>query len=574
MMATELAATKSLLRTSKVELAAQLRDLRRLHTLHARLSSHVELSSLLQEVLSAVCELQSAPMGLLLLRGADAEPPTVGARIGVNDAHAAHLLRVPPPHTASGVAIHERRAVIIEDLHHDDDFPDEQELGRVGGFRATCCVPLQARTGQIIGVIATCFAAPHRPSARELQLVELYGGQAVEFIENARHFQDLLRANRLKDEFLATLSHEIRTPLNAVLGWTRVLRTTGQMPAGELGTRALEAIERNSRIQAQLVEDLVDISRIVTGKLNLSFSTVNLSTVVMAALDTVRPAAQNKSLTLIEVVPGNVLVFGDAARLQQVAWNLLTNAVRFTPPAGTVTVRLERSASSAIMVVTDTGVGISSDFLPHVFDRFRQGMSLPEAQNGLGLGLAIVRHLTEAHGGHVEASSPGRDFGATFTVTLPIASADATVGETVLRPPSVTPPDLTGRRILIVDNEAESRDLLASALGTFGAQTTVVDSGVQALTALQRAAYDVLIADIGMADMNGYALIQTVRALTAKEQAYLPALALTVYADAKDRDHALAAGFDRHVAKPIAADHVAVIVSELMSQTGHAGTTG
>jgi signal transduction histidine kinase/ActR/RegA family two-component response regulator len=563
-MASQLAATKGRLRTTKAELTAQVRDLRRLHTLHARLSSHVELSALLQEVLSAVCELQSAPMGLLLLYCADATSPTVGARIGVSDTHVAGLLRVPRPRTASGLAVRERRTVVIKDLQREAPFSDEQELGRVGGFRATCCVPLQARTGQIIGVIATCFPEPHRPSARELQLVDLYGGQAAEFIENARHFEELHRANRLKDEFLATLSHEIRTPLNAVLGWARLLRTTTQIPAGEQGARALEAIERNSRIQAQLVEDLLDISRIVTGRLNLSFSAVNLSTVVTSALETVRPAAENKNITVIEVVPHDIQVFGDAARLQQVAWNLLTNAVRFTPPGGTVTVRLERSASSAIFVVTDTGVGISAAFLPHVFDRFRQGASETEAQKGLGLGLAIVRHLTEAHGGRVDASSPGRHLGATFTVTLPIGLADATVVERVVPEPLATPPDLRGCHVLIVENEIDSRDLLARGLEAFGARTTAVGSGVEALAALQRNVYDVLIADIGMSDMNGYALIQTVRALTGKDQPYLPALALTVYADTKDRDHALAAGFDRHMAKPVEADRVAAVLSELI----------
>jgi signal transduction histidine kinase/ActR/RegA family two-component response regulator len=561
----QLDATKALLKSTKAQLATQLADLRRLHDLGVKLSSHLQLPTLLDEVLRAVCALQRAPMGLLMLYDPDLRDLGVAASAGLDPESVTRVARIPPGKGPCGLAISERTPLVVRDLAGDKRFEADRAFMAATGARAMCCFPLQARTGQIVGAIATYFRTARRPTAREIQLVELYGGQASEFIENARQYQEIREASRLKDEFLATISHEIRTPLNAVLGWTRVLQMTGTLPSDDQGARALRAIERNSRIQAQLVEDLLDISRIVAGKMQLTFEPVNLAATVEAALETVRPAADNKRIELRSDLASDIIVFGDPARLQQVVWNLVVNAVRFTPEGGWIEARVERSGTSARLTISDSGVGIAPALLPHVFDRFRQGDgSTTQSHRGLGLGLAIVRHVVEGHGGSVRADSPGLGQGATFTVALPVSS-----GSEVAERPRIEPRrdaiSVDGVRILLVEDEADSRELLATVLETYGAKVTAVASGVEALAALQQAEHDVLIADIGMADMNGYALIRAIRTLTKHADRRLPAIALTVYASAKERDEAIAAGYDRHVVKPIDPERVAQTVAELLT---------
>ncbi|MCU1384297.1 MAG: multi-sensor hybrid histidine kinase [Acidobacteria bacterium] len=560
----ELGTARTQLKATKAQLAIQVADLQRLHQLGTRLSTHVELPTLLEEVLAAVCSLQHAPVGLLLLFDRERRDLHTVATVGLAPEQARRVPRVPIGIGPCGLAVSERRPFVIKDLRREQRFEADRRFATEAGYRALSCFPLQARTGQIVGAIATFFPKPHAPTAREMQLVELYGVQAAEFIENARLYADMKEASRLKDEFLATLSHEIRTPLNAVLGWTRVLRLSGDAPGEARHTRALQAIERNSRIQAQLVDDLLDVSTIVTGKLRLTFEPVNLATVVEAALDTVRPAIENKRVQLDTELAGEVVVFGDAARLQQVVWNLLSNAARLTADGGRIRVALERHDGSARLVVSDTGIGIAPDFLAHVFDRFRQGDGgVARTHRGLGLGLAIVRHVVEAHGGSVTAASTGVGHGATFTVLLPLG-AMAAPPDTV--PAAAVPqaPSLRGVRILVVEDEADARELLVSVLDSYGAVVAGAGSGVDALAALNAGAYDVLIADIGMVDMNGYALIRTIRALADKADRPLPAIALTVYATTKERDDALAAGFDRHIVKPIDPESVARTVQELV----------
>ena len=559
-----LGATTTQLKTTKAHLARQLADLQRLHQLGMRLSAHVELATLLQEVLSAVCELQRASVGLLMLFDADRRELQMVASVGLSAEQVKRVPRIPFGVGPCGLAVSERRAVIVKDLQRETRLGLDGAFAAAAGYRAASCFPLQARTGQIVGAIATYFPKPRARSEREVQLVELYGAQASEFIESARLYSEMREANRLKDEFLATLSHEIRTPLNAVLGWTRVLALDGPIPGDDRRARALQAIERNSRIQAQLVDDLLDVSTIVTGKMRLSFEPVNLVAIVDAALDTVRPTIEAKRLHLLCELAGDVGVFGDPGRLQQVVWNLLANAVRLTPEGGQIRVRLETTDSEARIVISDTGVGIAPEFLPHVFERFRQADSrLARDHRGLGLGLAIVRYVVEAHGGSVRAESAGIGRGATFTVALPLGAA---VGQSERpRPHTPTgPPSLKGVRVLIVDDEQDARELLGSVLETYGAIVTLVSSGVEALAALSGSPCDVLIADIGMADMNGYALIRTIRALAEEGGRRLPAIALTVYATAKERADALAAGFDRHIVKPIDPESVAQTVRALL----------
>ena len=371
-------------------------------------------------------------------------------------------------------------------------------------------------------------------------------------------------ANRIKDEFLATLSHELRTPLTAILGWLSIMRS--QPLDTKTTEHAIETIERNARIQAQLIEDLVDVSRIVGGKLNLDMQPVNLLPVIEAAIEVVRPAAEAKGVTLrVKHDPSAGMVSGDAARLQQVVWNLLSNAVKFTSQGGSVEVLLGRADGSAEIVVRDTGIGIAPEFLPHVFERFRQAESpLTRSQRGLGLGLAIVRHLVELHGGSASAKSPGENQGATFTIRLPRASAlrtDASATESDRA--AGFEQSLAGLRVLVVEDEPDARELISLALKRSGAEVQAVASAREALRSLQMFTPDVLLSDIGLPAESGYDLIREVRSLSS-DLSKVPAIALTAFASENDRKMALSNGFHAHLAKPVEADHLIEIIRRVV----------
>jgi signal transduction histidine kinase/ActR/RegA family two-component response regulator len=373
-------------------------------------------------------------------------------------------------------------------------------------------------------------------------------------------------ANRTKDEFLATLSHELRTPLNAILGWAQVLR------AGKLedaaADRALETIERNARAQAQLIADLLDISRIITGKLRLDFKPVELPRIIEAALDGVAPAAGAKDIQLaVSLGALKSPVLGDGDRLQQVVWNLLSNAIKFTPRGGRVEVSLCESGANAVIEVSDTGSGIRADFLPFVFDRFRQAESShTRFHGGLGLGLSIVRHLVELHGGTAEVESAGEGQGATFRVKLPL-HAELAEGSTLERPAAAgiwsLPDLLRDLRVLVVEDEADTRELVVTALAQCGAEVAAAGSVPEALAAFDRAAPDVLVSDIGFAGEDGYSLIRKVRAREPGNGDGVPAAALTAYAGAEDRARALEAGFQTHLAKPVDPSELIMAVATL-----------
>ncbi|HEU4410843.1 MAG TPA: PAS domain-containing protein [Polyangiaceae bacterium] len=384
-------------------------------------------------------------------------------------------------------------------------------------------------------------------------------------------------AGRAKDEFLSTLSHELRTPLNAILGWSNLLRT-GSLPEARRA-QALETIERNARAQARLVDDLLDLSRIVQGKLALRAGPLEVARVVEAALEALRPAAEAKGVRLEPALDPRAAVVGDEGRLQQVAWNLLSNAIKFTAPGGRVRVRVRREPSHVELSVEDTGRGIAPDFLPHVFERFRQADgSITRAHGGLGLGLSIVRSLVELHGGAVTATSEGEGRGAAFTVRLPAAPPPGPApgssppgpalgssppgpapgslppGPATGAPPPAgleRPPELRALRVLVVDDEPDARDLVAHLLRRGGAHVAAAAGAAEALELLRGARFDALVSDVGMPGVDGYELLRRVRALPAAEGGLTPALALTAYARAEDRAAALRAGFQLYVAKPI-----------------------
>jgi signal transduction histidine kinase len=380
-------------------------------------------------------------------------------------------------------------------------------------------------------------------------------------------------ANRVKDEFLSTLSHELRTPLTSIIGWTNLIRA-GQVK-GEVQAQALETIERNAKIQSRLIDDLLDLSRIISGKLLLDTREIDLASVVSNSVEVVRPAAAAKGIALTFERGTGATISGDSARLQQVAWNLLSNAVKFTPEGGRVCARLEREGARVRLTVSDTGKGMQAEFLPNVFDRFRQADSATtRAYGGLGLGLAIVRHLVELHGGTVHADSAGEGRGSTFSVTFPLASAaacecageqrEATAAREVIaqgRPFE----SLSGVRVLVVDDEYDTRQLISTVIAQSGAEVTACASAVEALETLKRWQPHILMSDIGMPGEDGYSLIRKVRALPAEHGGRTPAAALTAYARDEDRGRALAAGYQLHIAKPFNAHELLDTISRLQS---------
>jgi len=366
-------------------------------------------------------------------------------------------------------------------------------------------------------------------------------------------------ASRGKDEFLATLSHELRTPLNALVGWTWWLRR-GDLDA-ERRVKALETIDRNVKAVAQLIEDLLDVSRIITGKIRLSMRTVELAPVIEAAVAAVQPAAAAKSIDIDLTLPPAVApVCGDIDRLQQVVWNLLSNAIKFTPDKGRVSVRLDQGTGGVRIVVRDTGQGISPGVLPYVFDRFAQGDGGPRAGAGLGLGLAIARHVVELHGGEIRAESEGEGQGATFTVTLPRAAPDTPAAESAGAAGAAV---LQGLRILVVDDEPSAREWCQLTLGHHGARVIAAASAGEALAALGREAVDVLVSDLRLPGDDGYDLIRRVRELDAERGGRTPAVALTGYPRVEDRSRALDAGYDAHVPKPVAVTELVSVVALL-----------
>jgi signal transduction histidine kinase/CheY-like chemotaxis protein len=392
--------------------------------------------------------------------------------------------------------------------------------------------------------------------ARERQAVEIERTGLLAREQDAR--AEAERASRAKDEFIATLSHELRTPLNSVLGWARLLRL-GKLDASGV-RRAVEAIERGATTQAQIVDDLLDVSRIVRGELKLDVRPVDLVTVIDAAVDTVRPAAAAREIDVAVILAPRVAqVSGDPGRLQQVVWNLLANGIKFTPDGGLVEVRLEQNGGRVEIRVRDNGSGISREFLPHVFERFSQAdSSTTRAHGGLGLGLAIVRHLVEAHGGRVLAESAGAGLGSLFTVSLPIASAKARprVEDRGTPAPHAYSPErpvaaLVGLRVLVVDDDHDTLEVMKQLLEQAGAVVTAADGAEAAFQLLSAEIPDVLVSDIAMPGQDGYALIRRVRQLVPERGGLVPAAALTAFAHSEHRQEALLAGYQLFLTKPV-----------------------
>lgn len=477
------------------------------------------------------------------------------------------LKRYPPRLTTDSPAIRTMRKgepLVVHEaapevLERSAQSPEHLDIMRRFGATSYMMVPLRAR-GRIVGLLTAGSVTGRRYDDRDVALASDVAGRAALALDNARLYQHAQEANRLKEEFLATLSHELRTPLNALLGWTQILKNSRLDDVSR--RRALESIDRNAHAQSVLINDLLDVSRVISGKLRLEQIRLDLPAVITAAVDAIRPAARAREITLdLAVAPIAGDVIGDPDRLQQIVWNLLSNAVKFTPPGGRIELRVEQSAGAVQIVVVDDGAGIEPFFLPYVFERFRQGdSSTTRTQSGLGLGLAIVRHLVDLHGGTVTAESQGTGAGSRFTVTLPVrAPGDAPGSNEELRPGHAAA--LEGVRVLAVDDDEDSRELILLTVRAAGADVMVVSSGASALDALSSFNPDIVIADIAMPGMDGYELLREIR---ARLPGGVPVIALSAYASATAEKQANEAGFTRHLGKPADFDTLVTTIAGLI----------
>jgi PAS domain S-box-containing protein len=546
----------------------ETRVLELLNNTGTALAGTLDLPSLLQETVDAATRISGARFGAFYY---DAE----------HEADAAGnepLLKVPQ--AVSGVSARQAAAIAVDlrlgpAMRHNDlqTAPnDGTEDGADGApvLRSCLSLPVRSRSGQLLGRLLLGHPQPGMFSLRSERIVAAIAAQAAVALDNTRLYVEARRAaeerkvlldserearaeaertNQLKDEFLTTLSHELRTPLSAILGWAQVLRR-GTRDQADLH-RGLNSIERNARAQAQLIEDLLDMSRITSDKVMLEMQTIVPATVIASAIETLRPAFEAKHITVHTRIAGDAgTMTGDPSRMQQVIWNLLSNALKFTPQGGAVDVKVVREGTRLLLTIADNGVGIRADFLPHVFDRFRQAdASTTRKHGGLGLGLAIVKHLVEQHGGTITASSPGDSQGATFTVRLPADSRAPAPRQHSQEP--ARPHDLAGIKVLVVDDEADARELAERILRDAHADVASAASAEEALRLLDSAPPDVLVSDIGMPDVDGFDLLALLRARGSGQGGDLPALALTAFARPEDRQRALGSGFQAYLVKPL-----------------------
>jgi PAS domain S-box-containing protein len=551
----------------------------------ASLASSLELDTLVQTLVDAATQLAGAEFGAFFYNVLRPDGPAyqlsalTGARREEFDKLGHPRITAVFGSTFRGQAI-ERSEDITQDPRYGKSGPHYGMPRAHLPVRSYLAVPVKSRSGEVIGGLFLAHSRPAVFGEKSEQLIVSVAAQAAVAIDNARLYEreraaraEAERMSALKDEFLATLSHELRTPLGAILGWAQVLRRRTVTETELHG--ALDVIERNARIQTQLIEDLLDMSRITSGKVRLDIQPVEPVTFIESAMETVRPSADAKGVRLEKVLdPAAGPVSGDPHRLQQVLWNLLSNAIKFTPKGGKIQVLLERVNSHVEISVADTGMGIKPDFLPHMFERFRQADgSTTRSHGGLGLGLSIVKSLVELHGGSVRAHSAGEGRGTTFSVLLPLAAVRRGASESRLHPAATPatsaflPADLTGLAVLVVDDHDDARQLLSRVLGECGARVFSAASAREALVLVAKERPDVMVSDIGMPGADGYELLRQVRELGDRQGGRLRAIALTAFARSEDRTRALRAGFLAHVAKPVDASELVATIATVAGRT-------
>jgi PAS domain S-box-containing protein len=548
-------------------ITTDLENTRLLRDLSTQLLIEDNIQVLYDEIMATAITLTRADAGTVQILDKATQELVLLASQGFDCTMTDHFYRVnASSNTPCGIAlIAGTRTFIDFDVPECDDPSGALRMHVNAGYLCAQSTPLISRSGRPIGMVSTHWCKHHCPTERELRFLDLLARQAADLIEQRQTEaerrqvlereqaarEEAERANRIKDEFLAVLSHELRSPLNPILGWTQLLQN-GKLDEARKA-EALKTIERNAKLQKQLIEDLLDISGIMQGKLSLTAAPVSLTFIISAAIETVRLAAEAKHIRLQLDLDNTVApISGDVARLQQVLWNLLSNAVKFTPNGGQVTVELRQLNQLAQIRVIDTGKGINPQFLPYMFEYFRQeDGSTTRKFGGLGLGLAIARQIVEMHGGRVSAQSQGEGQGATFIVQLPAMKQTASIVSEPIQTKTDAGLPLEGIQILLVDDEPDTREFQAFLLEQNGAHVRAVASGKEALQTLEQSIPDVLVSDIGMADMDGYMLLRQIRDRSPHQGGMIPAIALTAYAAQKEQHRALQVGFQTHITKPV-----------------------
>jgi PAS domain S-box-containing protein len=542
----------------------------------AIVASTLDRETVVQKVTDAATELTHAEFGAFFYNVNTAETGDAYMLYALSGASREAFAKFPHPRATAIFAptFKGEPVVRLDDVTKDPRYGKNHPYrGMPPGHlpvRSYLGVPVKGMKGNVLGGLFFGHSEAGMFTEQHERLAVGVASWASVALENARLYAEAQEANRVKDDFLAVLSHELRTPLNAIVGYSRLMR--GQMLPADQVERAIETLERNARWLTQIVDDVLDVSRIVSGKIRLDVQAVELASIVDNAIATVQPAADAKGVRLQSLIDPRIgPVSGDPDRLQQVVWNLLTNAVKFTPKGGRVQVRLERVNSHIEIIVSDTGMGITREFLPHVFERFRQADSgSTRKTGGLGLGLSIVRHLVEMHGGSVQAASEGEDKGSTFTVRLPLMIVQPSASSSREHPlaerrnPLQQLADLSGVRVLAVDDDADALGLLKDVLQAAGAQVVTANSAAGAMDAIAAAVPDVLVADIGMPEVDGFELIRQVRASADPKVRDIPAAALTAFARSEDRTKALRTGFEMHLAKPVDPGELVASVATLV----------
>jgi PAS domain S-box-containing protein len=545
-------------------------------------TASLERSTVVQKVTDAATTLAQAEFGAFLYNARDPRSGDSYMLYTLSGASKEAFAHLPPPRGLFAPTFQGEGIVRMDDVTLDSRYGQNPPYhGMAEGhlpIRSYLAVPVKSPSGEVLGGLFFGHSKPGMFTEHHEQLVSGVAGWASLALENARLYTEAREADRLKDEFLAVLSHELRTPLSAIVGYARLLR--GNVLTGEKAARGIEALERNAAALTQIVEDVLDVSRIISGKIRLDVQPVELPLVVHNAIATVQPAADAKGVRVQTIVDPRVgPVSGDPDRLQQVTWNLLSNAVKFTPKDGRVQVRVERVNSHIDIVVSDTGVGIAAEFLPFVFERFRQAdAGTTRKTGGLGLGLSIVRHIVEMHGGSIEAVSEGEGKGATFRVRLPLMIVHgAGIREprehprTEKQTPLTGLGNLSGIRVMAIDDENDALSLLRIVLETAGAEVVTVSSAREGLDRLASVDPDALVVDLGMPEMDGFEFISRVRASDDPHVRDIPAAALTAFARADDRTKALRSGFEMHMTKPVDPGELVASVATLVRRSSLRG---
>jgi PAS domain S-box-containing protein len=560
--------------------AADLKAMRRLNEIGTRCAKDGDdVAGCLKEVLNVAIEISGADKGHIQLRDHESDELKFAALSGFDESFREFFTNATDGNSAWGLAMESHHRVIVEDITESEIYTGKPSLSMMlnADVRAVQSVPLLSSFGKLLGTISTHFSEPHRPSEQELRLMDLLARQTADYLERKQVEEEreqlLARehglrqtaedANRLKDEFLAIMSHELRNPLNVILGYAELLLRTDEIRKSDSLRRMADAVKRNAVAQSKLIRDLLDLSRLRSGKLELNRENVSPVASIENAIETVRIDAESKGIEIDVIAPDDVMfVRADPVRLEQIIWNLLNNSVKFTPRGGRITVRLEEDVDEIVLTVSDNGQGIDSSFLPHIFEIFRQAdASTNRAQQGMGIGLAVVQQLVELHGGSVTADSAGKNKGATFTIRLPRSVNTRTPLAPVV---DLGIGSLAGMNVLVVDDSEDTTEMVRHLLEIGGATVSAATSGREALRIAREKEFDVVLSDISMPEMDGFEFLSKLRKIPGKQD--LPAVALTGFGRPEDVQRACSEGFYAHLTKPFDIQTLASILQKMPRQ--------